>query len=559
MRKNRPGVVAISICVFAGLITSSSKYRHRTRSTFGPLSELAGTTSAVDRITSPGETRTQIVRLVQPQRNSASPPISSNQLSGLSSSTCAVSFSQNSPNTLDGSQNINGQNRVQRDLSSPLLSAGLIQSSPLRINRRDLSNQLTLTEDESSALFMTSVAEGCVQYLREVAHQDGNKISPGVLTCYSLGFVDHTSSSFGGYLSVFRIGNRSELETKSNIDLEDFSHSARLAISFPSPETKNYSEPSPEFLQSSKAGTLDFTQSPLAPTDDPEHLINPNNPHYTSHCADMEVVLIGTFHLNLIPHSNRALGLNKRNQLEYGSSPSRIRLVGSGIEMESRFFDLTTRMKKRSNFVRDSPWGLFKRSLPRYSACATSGLSLNPFFTSSNESPTIAAVQRPNPAIPPVVANTIPPFVTAPVPVQQITPTAPSLGNTSLPVNQTTRNQVQAPITPNPAVANLNPEPSNQTPPAPTLAKQQESPAQVDGADPPMETEFQLPGRSIMVLPIGLGIFGGISGIALIIVGIVTYERAKYRKQFRRRKMEEKSSMLSGVDVSNNYTTDTKV
>lgn len=32
------------------------------------------------------------------------------------------------------------------------------------------------------------------------------------------------------------------------------------------------------------------------------------------------------------------------------------------------------------------------------------------------------------------------------------------------------------------------------------------------------------------MLPIGLGIFAGISVIALIVVGLVTYERTKYRK-----------------------------
>ncbi|KAF8200946.1 hypothetical protein BJ912DRAFT_589106 [Pholiota molesta] len=41
---------------------------------------------------------------------------------------------------------------------------------------------------------------------------------------------------------------------------------------------------------------------------------------------------------------------------------------------------------------------------------------------------------------------------------------------------------------------------------------------------------FTLPGRKLSVLPIGLGVFAGISVIALIVVGLVTYERTKYRK-----------------------------
>ncbi|TFK73976.1 hypothetical protein BDN72DRAFT_833958 [Pluteus cervinus] len=50
---------------------------------------------------------------------------------------------------------------------------------------------------------------------------------------------------------------------------------------------------------------------------------------------------------------------------------------------------------------------------------------------------------------------------------------------------------------------------------------------------------FQLPGRQLSVLPIGLGVFAGISVIALIVVGLVTYERTKYRKAFRQRKLAE--------------------
>ncbi|KAI0063604.1 hypothetical protein BV25DRAFT_1824165 [Artomyces pyxidatus] len=44
------------------------------------------------------------------------------------------------------------------------------------------------------------------------------------------------------------------------------------------------------------------------------------------------------------------------------------------------------------------------------------------------------------------------------------------------------------------------------------------------------QAAFQIPGKKISVLPIGLGIFAGISVIALIVVGLVTYERTKYRR-----------------------------
>ncbi|KAG6886167.1 hypothetical protein C0993_000685 [Termitomyces sp. T159_Od127] len=45
--------------------------------------------------------------------------------------------------------------------------------------------------------------------------------------------------------------------------------------------------------------------------------------------------------------------------------------------------------------------------------------------------------------------------------------------------------------------------------------------------------QFDLPGKTMSVLPIGLGVFAGISVIALIVVGLVTYERTKYRKVSR--------------------------
>ena len=53
--------------------------------------------------------------------------------------------------------------------------------------------------------------------------------------------------------------------------------------------------------------------------------------------------------------------------------------------------------------------------------------------------------------------------------------------------------------------------------------------SQADSASSSAAT-FQLPGTKLSVLPIGLGVFAGISVIALIVVGLVTYERTKYRR-----------------------------
>jgi hypothetical protein len=58
------------------------------------------------------------------------------------------------------------------------------------------------------------------------------------------------------------------------------------------------------------------------------------------------------------------------------------------------------------------------------------------------------------------------------------------------------------------------------------------------------EAQQQVPGRKLEVLPIGLGVFAGISVIALIVVGLVTYERTKYRKAFRQRKLAENGANM---------------
>jgi len=69
--------------------------------------------------------------------------------------------------------------------------------------------------------------------------------------------------------------------------------------------------------------------------------------------------------------------------------------------------------------------------------------------------------------------------------------------------------------------------------PAATSAADQGAPSSSQSA------AFAVPGQKIQVLPIGLGVFAGISVIALIVVGLVTYERTKYRKAFRARKLAE--------------------
>lgn len=44
-----------------------------------------------------------------------------------------------------------------------------------------------------------------------------------------------------------------------------------------------------------------------------------------------------------------------------------------------------------------------------------------------------------------------------------------------------------------------------------------------------------MPGTSIQVLPVGLGVYGGITAIALFIVAFGTWERIQYRKVCHRK------------------------
>lgn len=49
-------------------------------------------------------------------------------------------------------------------------------------------------------------------------------------------------------------------------------------------------------------------------------------------------------------------------------------------------------------------------------------------------------------------------------------------------------------------------------------------------ASPTPVAAFVMPGTSIQVLPIGLGVFGGITAVAVFFVAFVTWERIRYRK-----------------------------
>ncbi|KAH7925941.1 hypothetical protein BV22DRAFT_1128613 [Leucogyrophana mollusca] len=73
-------------------------------------------------------------------------------------------------------------------------------------------------------------------------------------------------------------------------------------------------------------------------------------------------------------------------------------------------------------------------------------------------------------------------------------------------------------------------------------------------ASPSVAAAFSMPGRSLEVLPVGLGVFGGISAITVIIVALVTYERTQYRKAFRLRKQAQSDAIMAYGGMGKGYT-----
>jgi len=64
---------------------------------------------------------------------------------------------------------------------------------------------------------------------------------------------------------------------------------------------------------------------------------------------------------------------------------------------------------------------------------------------------------------------------------------------------------------------------------------------------------FTVPGRQLLVLPVGLGVFGGISAITFIVVVLVTFERVRYRRAFRQRKLAETGAPMGYSGYGGNF------
>ncbi|OCF58112.1 hypothetical protein L486_04142 [Kwoniella mangroviensis CBS 10435] len=75
------------------------------------------------------------------------------------------------------------------------------------------------------------------------------------------------------------------------------------------------------------------------------------------------------------------------------------------------------------------------------------------------------------------------------------------------------------------------------------------SDAAVEAASEAADT-VSIPGQQLQVLPIGLGVLGGLAGIAILVVLYVTYQRRKFKKQFRSRKLAEDAAPMA---VGKNY------
>jgi hypothetical protein len=147
------------------------------------------------------------------------------------------------------------------------------------------------------------------------------------------------------------------------MDIEQLQDTSRLELSFLS---QNSPDETTYYSRASREGALRLSQPSWAPSDDPAHLINPSNPQYTASYGHTQMVLIGSFHMNLLDDhlTHMPLRIRKRDHAEplLPVSPSGARLVSRDTPvLQSHFFDLSNHHAKRSALAGAHPWGLFKR------------------------------------------------------------------------------------------------------------------------------------------------------------------------------------------------------
>ncbi|KAF8345933.1 hypothetical protein F5887DRAFT_964170 [Amanita rubescens] len=176
----------------------------------------------------------------------------------------------------------------------------------------------------------------------------------------------------------------------------------------------------------------------------------------------------------------------------------------------------------------------------------TSSATLSP-TAGSSVSPAQGA--KPIPLSPPA---TTPPVVTAP-PAANPGTTSTATSNTSTPSPTTSPTPTTSPVpssSPTTTPGFVSPTSSSASSLTSSTTPTSTASAAADKQAPPTQSAaqaFKIPGKTLSVLPIGLGVFAAILVIALIVVGLVTYERTKYRKAFRQRRLAETGSSMGQV------------
>lgn len=462
----------------------------------GPMSELTGTAAIVDRILSPGNPKRGSTSNVSGKTYNftRAPDLISrpSQLSGslpdYYASTCSISFSRRS-NNQESSRNPRG-----------------------KLTRR---NPQSLGENERSAFFMTEAAEKCIESVRQRGAATGYPL--GVVSCYSVGYLDQEKLMLGAQVNVFRLGTVAEVNKLLGTEVKELESNMRLQLHFSSRDSPDRLI---EFSRSSVEGTLRLSQPAWAPSDDPSHLVNPTNPHFTASYGETETVLIGSFHLNLLDESyNKPSRMRKRDHRADLAelSPVGATLVGrESHTLQSHFIDLSDNLSKRSRLAGTRSWGLFKRQdtatisskaeFSSDSACLRAGLSPNPFFSGEGEqTPPLPQVARPRSlaSTPPSTSVIPPPPLISSSTFSRAKDTTTASSSSPNGFKITRENLIQE-----------------------TLG----------------DNVFQLPGRKLLVFPIGLSIYATLSSVTFLVVVVVTYERKQYRYQFRTRVEEQKSN-----------------
>ncbi|KXN85350.1 hypothetical protein AN958_11450 [Leucoagaricus sp. SymC.cos] len=173
---------------------------------------------------------------------------------------------------------------------------------------------------------------------------------------------------------------------------------------------------------------------------------------------------------------------------------------------------------------------------PTDSASSSGTVAPNSISTVSSGSPGSTVASSVSSA-----SGIVPPVSTSPI--SSVTSTSGSPVSTGVSGTESTASQ---PV----STSAASPEAANTASPSSTVSTTSATAAAADSSD----TGFTLPGKKLSVLPIGLGVFAGISVIALIVVGLVTYERTKYRKAFRQRKLAESGAAMGYGGMTQAFT-----